>query len=750
MNYVVDKQKVIELAAEWEEIWKTRPFENSNGLGCQGAFALYYFLKEMDPAPELVVECGTWRGFSTWVIRMAVPDAKIICSDPILASRQFLKPEVFTPEYRVKDAEYTWQDFSNIEINIPEEKKERAVVFFDDHQNKIPRLEQAIKKGFKHIIYDDNVPYKYTHTSFEYLFEVERDESVKKYLSRYTVFPPIYSGRHKNGVFLNGLLSDKEVSFPNFYEGRDIYSWVTKISVSDFCFRSREGVGSEVKVDGISGKKNVHELTAFLENTLVKRRSANHALPGELIVSLTSYKPRFGNLHLTLKSLLLQKVAPNRLILWVAENERNDLPQSVLELQDDGLDICFCEDLLSYKKIVPTLLEYPESFIVTADDDIYYEPNWLKGLIDGWDGDYKTVVAHRAHKIKLDKKGSPLPYRQWNWQIGAEEPVDGLIFPTGCGGVLYPPNVFHAEVTNTEKFMTLCPSADDVWLYWMASLNGAKAKRSNYDFHLIEWPQGNVSPLWHENIQGGGNDKAIKKMFQKYGVLPYENEGGNITFSFNGKDVFFYLPNKQDHIQEIIRSTNSFYEVEMLKDVISRIKKSDVVLDIGANIGNHTIFISSFSEVSRVLAFEPHPKTFETLKKNIDLNSLGSKVTCFNVGLSSKPGNAVISFYDEKNIGMSRLEKSKSGEIKLLCVDDVVKKEGVKVGLMKVDVEGMELSVLKGSQRVLQEDQPILYIEAGNEEDFVKLKEYLSKFDYQPRLRFNATPTYLFIRQDSE
>ncbi|KTG27918.1 hypothetical protein AWR38_28940 [Idiomarina sp. WRN-38] len=259
MNSVVDKQKVIELAAEWEEIWKTRPFENSNGLGCQGAFALYYFLKEMDPAPELVVECGTWRGFSTWVIRMAVPDAKIICSDPILASRQFLKPEVFTPEYRVKDAEYTWQDFSNIEINIPEEKKERAVVFFDDHQNKIPRLEQAIKKGFKHIVYDDNVPYKYTHTSFEYLFDVEKDTSVKKYFERYEIFPPIYSGKHKSGIELNGILEKEMVDLRSFVKERNLYSWVTKVEVSEFLFNEKISFNSSRdKRDKQYRKKIIH------------------------------------------------------------------------------------------------------------------------------------------------------------------------------------------------------------------------------------------------------------------------------------------------------------------------------------------------------------------------------------------------------------------------------------------------------------------------------------------------------------
>lgn len=258
-NSNIDKKKIIALASEWEEVWKERPFENSNGLGCQGAFALYYFLKEMNPAPELVVECGTWRGFSTWVIKMAVPNAKIICSDPILASKQFLNKAVFTPEYRLKEAEYTWQDFSNIEITIPEEKRDRAVVFFDDHQNKVPRLEQAIKKGFKHIIYDDNVPYEYTHTSFEYLFNVEKDTSVKKYFERYEIFPPIYSGKHKSGFKLNGLLEKEIVSLKSFFKEKDLYSWVTKVEVSEFLINGKLSYNAPEKTrDKQFEKKIIH------------------------------------------------------------------------------------------------------------------------------------------------------------------------------------------------------------------------------------------------------------------------------------------------------------------------------------------------------------------------------------------------------------------------------------------------------------------------------------------------------------
>lgn len=230
----LEKEKIYQMAQEWEVIWKRRPFENNNGLGCQGAFALYYFLKEMSPAPEVVIECGTWRGFSTWVIHEALPNAKIICSDPILASRQFLNQSVFQPEYRLSDVDYTWQDFSNIEINIPEGMAEKIVIFFDDHQNKIPRIQQAAMKGIRHIIFDDNVPFDYSHETLENIFKKypERKTSITEQFSRYEIFPPIFKAKTRDNVLLKGLLEEaNKEELDSIYKSKEVYSWVTKVEL---------------------------------------------------------------------------------------------------------------------------------------------------------------------------------------------------------------------------------------------------------------------------------------------------------------------------------------------------------------------------------------------------------------------------------------------------------------------------------------------------------------------------------------
>ncbi|MFB9866138.1 glycosyltransferase [Vreelandella sulfidaeris] len=314
----------------------------------------------------------------------------------------------------------------------------------------------------------------------------------------------------------------------------------------------------------------VEDLKKVVAKASITPIKANHSLPGQVVVSLTSYKPRFDNLHLTLRSLLLQKTFPDMLVLWIAENEKEDLPKAVWRLEQYGLSIQFCEDILSYKKIIPALEKYPNSFIVTADDDIYYDPDWLSELIKSWDGNGKTIVAHRAHKILLDKNNKPVPYRQWKWEVSADETLDGLIVPTGCAGVLYPPNVFHSDVSNVERFLELCPSTDDIWLYWMASLNGAKAKRSSYDFRLIEWPTTakDETSLWKKNIHEGGNDRAVSKLIEKFG-FPVKNKQKNTYDKKPNSASVFY------------GAGNAYYEClspSVTKKKISRMSLSEICM----------------------------------------------------------------------------------------------------------------------------------------------------------------------------
>ncbi|MCB1782660.1 MAG: hypothetical protein KDI13_01565 [Alphaproteobacteria bacterium] len=240
----------------------------------------------------------------------------------------------------------------------------------------------------------------------------------------------------------------------------------------------------------------------------------NHSLPRELIVSLTSYPKRFKTLYMTLDCLRKQTVKPDRIILWIAYEDMAAIPEKIKQMKE--IDIRADRDTRSYMKIIPTLQAYPEAFIVTADDDIYYPSKWLQTLLEAWDGDNRQIVCHRAHAIKWDENGNLMPYAQWDQEITGGH-LSTEIFPTGVGGVLYPPGALSPEVTDIETFTTLCPKADDVWLYWMGRRAGAIYKKTAMDYKIPAWPDSQASALFHENWLQGGNDRQIEALIERYG-----------------------------------------------------------------------------------------------------------------------------------------------------------------------------------------------------------------------------------------
>ena len=199
----------------------------------------------------------------------------------------------------------------------------------------------------------------------------------------------------------------------------------------------------------------------------------------KLIVSLTSIPQRIPTIFFTLYSLLNQSIKPDMLVLWLGEdhfpNKEKDLPKRVRDLRKYGLTVKWCGDVRSYTKLIPALLAYPNDIIVTADDDVYYAQDWLKLLYESHLREPQFVHCHRAHRVTLEESGEIGPYNNWPQGISTDK-ASYLNFLTGVGGVLYPPGSLYRDVSNSELFMKLCPTADDVWFWAMAVLNDRKIR----------------------------------------------------------------------------------------------------------------------------------------------------------------------------------------------------------------------------------------------------------------------------------
>lgn len=242
----------------------------------------------------------------------------------------------------------------------------------------------------------------------------------------------------------------------------------------------------------------------------------------QIIVSLTTYNKRIYDVHLVIESLFRQTIMPNKIILWLAEDEFDDMniPRILKNLELKGLEIGYCKDLKSYKKLIPTLEKYTNDIIITVDDDILYPIDFVENLYKEYKKDEKNIYFYIGHKIIL-KDGKVQPYCKWKFNYQGLEKTF-LTLPTGVGGILYPPNSLNKEVLNIENLIILAPRADDIWFKAMGLKNEFKCKKiklnDEFSKKFIQIKSGQDIALHLTNLGENQNDIQLKAVFDYYNL----------------------------------------------------------------------------------------------------------------------------------------------------------------------------------------------------------------------------------------
>lgn len=148
------------------------------------------------------------------------------------------------------------------------------------------------------------------------------------------------------------------------------------------------------------------------------------------------------------------------------------------------------------------------------------------------------------------------------------------------------------------------------------------------------------------------------------------------------------------------------YERNDLMHLLSHTKAGDCCIDIGANFGAYTLYLGQkVGSEGRVFAFEPHPEVFSRLRRNIALNP-HMNITALPFALSSSTRKGTMHLHPE-NTDIGAIDCNSSAaytkEINLITLDEFIIQEKIsKVNLIKMDVEGHELSVLEGAKKTLR------------------------------------------------
>jgi len=246
-----------------------------------------------------------------------------------------------------------------------------------------------------------------------------------------------------------------------------------------------------------------------------------------IIVSITSFPARINKIWLVIETLLHQKQKPDKIILWLSVEQfscLNKLPKRLLKLQERGLEIRICENnLRSHKKYYYAFKEFPNDYIITVDDDVFYSPNLLTNLLDAKNKYPNSICCNEASFVRISN-GVIEPYCKWENVIG-EYRSNHEIIPIGVGGVLYPPGSLYNDVLKFELFKEMCFSADDIWLNVMARLKGTEIVKTAYNSNYLPVMNANNQTLYSTNLYEGLNDIQLNKVREYYisnqGIDPY-------------------------------------------------------------------------------------------------------------------------------------------------------------------------------------------------------------------------------------
>lgn len=292
-----------------------------------------------------------------------------------------------------------------------------------------------------------------------------------------------------------------------------------KKMLKDYFFKRR------ILREDAAKKREIEDAISRLSDPLFVIEKAN------VIVSLTSYGARVEDaLPYTLYSLLTQTVLPDKIIVWLDNTNWSDdtLPSLLQKLQKLGIEIRYTADIRSYKKLIPTLETFPNSVIITVDDDMYYNPQLVEWLLTAYEcSDKHTILGTYGVRV-TSSENRYLPYSQWKEAY----PEDKDVCLIGCGGILYPPAIFDKEILNKDVFMHLAPRADDLWFWAMAKRAGIPTSLISHFGYAINTSVDRINDYFPAECKDnlsffndieGENDEQLNNLISYYNLFPESN-----------------------------------------------------------------------------------------------------------------------------------------------------------------------------------------------------------------------------------
>jgi FkbM family methyltransferase len=384
--------------------------------------------------------------------------------------------------------------------------------------------------------------------------------------------------------------------------------------------------------------------------------------------------------------------------------------------------------------------------VLYLDADILIHPN-SPNIFDIYSDVNKVYMFHEAayedRAFCVQSICQQLNYNPKRWKK-----LEGRYIYYNGGVILCSKESNFLKYKSIEEFRNLygkIPHHDQTYFSYLIQKHQVQNQPIDYRFDRMDY-MGNFEQRFEAyfiHYAGAGysqppekREDVIKKDFQKL-FNNHKNQQDKIIINANFNEL------KQTHYGYMLYNKNDIYvggclkhygefsegEIDLFRQIV---RPNQIVLDIGANIGAHTLFFSEIvGNQGAVLAFEPQRIIFQTLCANIALNGL-TNVHCYQLALGPQQGSVSIppiNYNEMGNFGGISMANANQGENVSMTTLDSFRLN--KCHFIKIDVEGMEQYVLAGAVETIKKHRPLMYVENDRKEKSADLIRFIASLGYR-------------------
>lgn len=357
----------------------------------------------------------------------------------------------------------------------------------------------------------------------------------------------------------------------------------------------------------------------------------------KLVVSLTTTSYRVQTVSKVIESLLHQTVQPAKIVLWLSKEpymfckgiDPSSLPADLVELEQKNAQfvVKWTKNTGSYRKLLPSVAEWPDFAIITVDDDVCYASNLIESMLLLANTYPNCVISNRSRKCMLGT-----PYKHWPLIAENKVVIDKWLLPTGLGGVLYPPNSCKMlDESKKDAYLHLAPRCDDIWFRILTMSNGYNVLHSGNKLYKESITDKQTDrKLFVDNVTKY-NDDAFSKVCELFSVAPNKQQDAN----FSSKNYWQQRYSKGGNSGAGSYGKLAQFKADVLNGFCADYKDDvELVIEMGVGDGNQA---SLFTECKEYIGVDVSSKAIELARArmpNRRFVSYDGTVTAFkNLGL---------------------------------------------------------------------------------------------------------------------